>query len=291
LVGSNVYNATLAASLVTILINAALVRYVPEWIAQRRFGQYASAKNRLIENHVVLWGFGRIGSEMGTALDTFRLPYAVIEVDPDIVESLRNRAVCSIFGDAPSERVLEESNVRGAALVILTFTDTEKSLSVIRDIRRQNPTAPIMARGRTQTDHELLRQAGASEIIQPDLEASATMIRHALNYLKQPNGETSAYLKRFREALTGARSVPSDGQSTLPDVHEFEVDALALADQSLREARFRERFGVTVVAVRRGSGELFVNPEPDAVVKAGDRIRVFGLPNQIATLMSAKGDE
>jgi hypothetical protein len=109
------------------------------------------------------------------------------------------------------------------------------------------------------------------------------------NYLKQPNGETSAYLKRFREALTGARSVPSDGQSTLPDVHEFEVDALALADQSLREARIRERFGVTVVPVRRGSGELFVNPEPDTVVKAGDRIRVFGLPNQI--LMSAKGDE
>jgi CPA2 family monovalent cation:H+ antiporter-2 len=35
LVGDDVYNATLAASLLTILINAVLVRYVPEWLPAR----------------------------------------------------------------------------------------------------------------------------------------------------------------------------------------------------------------------------------------------------------------
>src|SRR5690242_3775006 len=35
-VGSEVYNATLAASVITILINAALVRYVPAWLVRRR---------------------------------------------------------------------------------------------------------------------------------------------------------------------------------------------------------------------------------------------------------------
>ena len=34
-VGDDVYNATLAASLLTILINAALVRLVPRWIGAR----------------------------------------------------------------------------------------------------------------------------------------------------------------------------------------------------------------------------------------------------------------
>ena len=60
-------------------------------------------------------------------------------------------------------------------------------------------------------------------------------------------------------------------------------------DQSLREARIRERFGVTVVAVRRGSGELLVNPAADTVIKAGDTIRVFGLRDQIANFMPLKG--
>ena len=35
-VGAEIYNATLAASLITILINAALVRTVPGWIARLR---------------------------------------------------------------------------------------------------------------------------------------------------------------------------------------------------------------------------------------------------------------
>ncbi len=38
-VGADVYSATLAASLVTILINAALVRMVPRWIGPARFDQ------------------------------------------------------------------------------------------------------------------------------------------------------------------------------------------------------------------------------------------------------------
>src|SRR2546422_5471837 len=35
-IGADVYNATLAASLVTILLNAALVRFVPRWIGRAR---------------------------------------------------------------------------------------------------------------------------------------------------------------------------------------------------------------------------------------------------------------
>src|SRR5207245_2421033 len=43
LVGPDVYNATLAASLVTILANAALVRYVPNRIGQLRLARHAAA--------------------------------------------------------------------------------------------------------------------------------------------------------------------------------------------------------------------------------------------------------
>jgi len=77
LVGSDVYNATLAASLVTILANAALVRYVPTWIGQARLARHAAGRvlfpRQKLEKHVVLCGFGRVGSEVGTALDTFRV--------------------------------------------------------------------------------------------------------------------------------------------------------------------------------------------------------------------------
>jgi monovalent cation:H+ antiporter-2, CPA2 family len=295
LVGPDVYNATLAASLVTILANAALVRYVPTWIGQLRLARHAAAtagfQTQRLEKHVVLCGFGRVGSEIGTALDTFHVPYVVIEVDPDIVETLRTRGIFCLFGDATHERILQEANIQSASLVIRTLPEGNKSQLVIREIRRQNPTVPILARAHTRSDHEALLQAGASEIIQPELEASATMIRHALDYLKLPTDQTCAYLERFREALGAAQAVRSVPQAPLPDVYEIEVDGSALVDQSLREARIRERFGITVVAVRRGSGELLVNPAAHTVIKAGDTIRVFGLRDQIANFMPPKDQQ
>jgi Trk K+ transport system NAD-binding subunit len=131
-------------------------------------------------------------------------------------------------------------------------------------------------------------QAGASEIIQPELEASATMIRHALDYLKLPADQSTAYLERFREAVGAAQVVSSVAGTPLPDVYEFEVDGPPLVDQSLRQARIRERFGVTVVAVRKRSGELVVNPPGDTVVNTGDKIRVFGQREQIENFIPSE---
>ena len=295
LVGADVYNATLAASLVTILVNAALVRHVPNWIGRVRLARHASGRVRVpiqkLEKHVVLCGFGRVGSEVGTALDTFHVPYVVIEVDPDIVETLRSRGILCLFGDATHERILQEANAESASLIILTLPEGSKNQLVIRNLRRLNPSVGILTRSHSRTDHEGLLEAGASESIQPELEASATMIRHALDYLKLPADQTPAYLRRFREAVGAAQIVPSVAQMPLPDVYEFDVDGPPLANQSLRQARIRERFGVTVVAVRKYCGELVVNPAADTMVNAGDKIRVFGLRDQIENFMPLRNQE
>jgi CPA2 family monovalent cation:H+ antiporter-2 len=221
LVGGNVYNATLAASLVTILVNAAQVRYLPNWIGQLRLARHAAARTafaRELENHVVLCGFGRIGGEVGTALDAFRIPYVVIEIDPDIVETLRSRGISCLFGDATHERLLHEAHIRTSSLVILALPDASKNQLVIRRIRHQNLPVPILARAHSRRDYETLLEAGASEIIQPELEASATLIRHALDYLKVPADLRSGYLDRFREAFRTARGGASATPHSLPNV-------------------------------------------------------------------------
>jgi len=288
LVDQNVYNATLAASLISILVNAALIRYVPNWIGQVRLARQAvptALAPQALTNHVVLSGYGRVGGEIGTALDTFHIPYVVIEMDPDIVETLRARGVRCFYGDASHERILEESHTNDAALVILTLPDGEKNELITRTVRHLNATVPILTRSHTRSDQEGLVHAGASRVIQPELEASATMIDYALEYLKLPADQASQYLERFRDAIGTAHTLPSTDRNTLPGVFEFAADNLPVVDQSLRESRIRERYGVTVVAVERNSGELIVNPSPDTVIMRGDKIRVFGLREQIQNLL------
>jgi K+/H+ antiporter YhaU regulatory subunit KhtT len=50
--------------------------------------------------------------------------------------------------------------------------------------------------------------------------------------------------------------------------------------QSLRKLALRPTFGVTVVAVRRGS-ETTVNPDADFVLEAGDVLVLLGRPEKL----------
>jgi CPA2 family monovalent cation:H+ antiporter-2 len=287
-VGAEIYNATLAASLVTILINAALVRTAPGWIARLRGVQERAAPTgveRAAVEHVVLCGFGRVGSAVGEALETFGIRFVVIERDPDIVRGLRSRAVPCLFGDAAQPRLLEEAGSAGASLVVVALPEMDRAQLVVRGVRALSPRVPILARAHSAPAREGLVESGATEVIEPELEAAATLIRHALRKLSLPQTRVLQYLTRFRGAMNPGEADTAAASSTaepLPEVHEVSLIAGALADLSLGEARIRERFGVTVVSVERPGGDAVLNPSADTRLRAGDRLRVFGLPEQVA---------
>jgi CPA2 family monovalent cation:H+ antiporter-2 len=287
-VGAEIYNATLAAALVSILINAALVRTVPGWIARLRGVAERPAPagfERAATEHVVLCGFGRVGSAIGEALETFGIRFVVIERDPDIVRGLRSRALPCLFGDAAQPRLLEEAGSGHASLVVVALPEMDRAQLVVRGVRALSPHVPILARAHSKAARDGLAAFGATEVIEPELEAAATLIRHALRQLSLPQSRVLDYLTRFRGAMSPAGADTGAGLGTaeaLPEVYEVVLDAGALADQSLGEARVRERFGVTVVSVERPGGEAVLNPSAATHLRPGDRLRVFGLPEQVA---------
>src|SRR5881396_1330783 len=282
LVGDDVYNATLAASLFSILFNALLVRHVPDWLDAlwhfRARGPSVAESTRA--GGVVLCGFGRVGSEIGEALETFEIPYAVIERDPDICAQLRARGVPCVFGDAAHRELLARAGVARAPLVIVALPEIERARLAVAAVRALRADVPLLARAHGRAEAEALRAKGATEIIQPELEASATLIRHALAALGLPKDRTIAYLERYRSAMERADAGDAAAAVPLPEVRELTLRKGGVADQSLSDARIRERFGVTVVAVRRADG-LVLNPPPETTLRAGDVVRVFGLPDQI----------
>jgi len=156
---------------------------------------------------------------------------------------------------------------------------------VVRGVRALSPRVPILARAHSASARDALSDSGATEVIEPELEAAATLIRHALRKLSLPQPRVLEYLTRFRGAMNPAFADAGAGLKSaeaLPEVHEVMLGAGALADLSLGEARVRERFGVTVVSVERPGGQAVVNPSADTRLRPGDRLRVFGLPEQVA---------
>lgn len=284
LVGDDLYNATLAASLVSIVINAVLVRFAPGWINRWTSEGNTSATLASIDtlsNHVVLCGFGRVGSLIGSALESFSIPYVVIEIDPDIVKTLRSRGIPAIYGDPARPTILQHANASKASLVIIAVPASERSVLTADNVRRFNSHVPIIARAQGKQDRDALVGSGVNEVVQPEAEASMTMIRHALDYLKLPPSETVSYLSEFRSSVELAHYEPRDGVAELPEVRRIAIQPNMRTVGSIGDYRVRERFGVTILTITKHNQKPMMNPAPTTRLEIGDRIRVFGQPEQI----------
>jgi CPA2 family monovalent cation:H+ antiporter-2 len=291
-VGDEVYNATLAASLLTILLNASLMKWSPQVVGRLRLGpdpEQPPEPSMLNRHHVVICGYGRVGSAVGEALETFQIPFTVVERDPELIRELRARGIPCLFGDAGHRELLLHAGVRSATMVVVAMPHIGPTERAVRVARFVNPNVPILARAHERAEAESLQRMGATEVIQPELEASATLIRHVLATLHMPKERTIEYLERFRDAMLMGRDERPPSPTPLPAVHEVALGTGRLADQSLRDARIRERFGVTVVAVVKRDGTIF-NPSPETILRSGDGIRVFGLPDQVAAFTAAAKD-
>lgn len=291
MVGNDIYNATLAASLVTILFNAVLVRQAPGVLARMRRKRYAATDLQVnpadegLQDHTVLCGFGRVGSAIGTALSTFGVPHLVVEADPDLAATLRARGIPTLFGDAAHRDILQRAGIDKASMVIVTIPDPDRARLAVMNARRLNPDAPILARAHRTSHHEVLARAGATEIIQPELEASSTLIRHAFSYLKVPDKQIRAYLRGFRKAMNALQEKSAEPSRNFAEVREISLTNSHLVGRSIHDSQIWERFHVAVVSITRPSGETVLNPDPGTVLKHDDKLRVLGFPDELDTFV------
>lgn len=242
-VGSDVYNATLAASLLTILLNAALVRYVPAWIGRRRLAREPRdlvsqpSEHERLRRHVVLCGFGRVGNALGKALDVFNIPYLVIERDPDIIRRLRVRGTPCLYGDASHRELLTTAGTADALMVIVALPEIEPAALTVRRARALNPRVPILARAHGRTEAAKLTAVGSTEVIQPEVEAAATLIRRALSHLAVPKAPILEYVDRYRASpQTSHRVTMAQGNVEAPAALESPRSESPTAESSARES-------------------------------------------------------
>ena len=211
-IGNDVYNATLAASLITILINAALVRHVPDWIGRRRVAHTDldtapwPPEGESLHQHVILCGFGRVGSSLGKALEAFNLPYVVIDRNPDTIRRLQGRGTPCLYGDASHRELLMKAGAADASLMIFALPEIESAALAVARTRELSPTVPLLARAHGSAEAERLSALGVTEVIQPVVETSATLIRHTLAWFGVPKDRMLDYVERYRLSMETKRS-------------------------------------------------------------------------------------
>jgi CPA2 family monovalent cation:H+ antiporter-2 len=102
-----------------------------------------------------------------------------------------------IYGDATRPETLELARVREARAVAITFPNPEDSQITTRHAKAANRRIDVVVRG-TFASHALLRRAEASEVVDPEFEASLEFVRHVLHRFGVDGREITAVQTRMR---------------------------------------------------------------------------------------------
>jgi len=178
------YQAVLAASLVSIVVTALLSSLAHRWIEEPAHAPRAPvASPQTLSDHAIICGFGRIGSIVGKALAASGIAYAAIDLDFRVIERLRQEGIPCVYGDVAGEPVLRHAGADRARLAVVAIPDLQRARLAIRRLKTINPGMPILVRSHEPDTARALTADGAAEVIHPEFEAGVTLARHSLERL------------------------------------------------------------------------------------------------------------
>jgi CPA2 family monovalent cation:H+ antiporter-2 len=140
----------------------------------------AATDDRALRGHTILIGYGRVGGTIGDALARAGVPYVVIEQNRELFESLRDRGVPAVFGNATRRTVLELARPERAKLVIVTVPDPFQARAVVEQARRMNRAIASVVRTHSEEERAYLERAGVGLAVMGERELARAMARYAL---------------------------------------------------------------------------------------------------------------
>jgi CPA2 family monovalent cation:H+ antiporter-2 len=132
-----------------------------------------------LTNHVVLVGYGRVGSVIGAALIEAKMPLLVIESDEDIVETLRKQALDALNGNAADPELARAANYPAARCLLVAVPDGFEGGQIVEQARAISPSLPIIARSHSDEETAHLQRHGASKVIMGEQLIAHAMIEDA----------------------------------------------------------------------------------------------------------------
>lgn len=296
LIGPGVMQPLLAAITLSMLTapylirhNKRIARFLMRQAGPDRTGlERIEAANLALarREHVLLCGYGRVGQNVARVLEGEGFEFLAMELDPMRVRSALVAGDAVIYGDAADEGVLKSAGLERATAVVVTFSDTARSLSIVRAVRRQRKELPILVRAIDDTYLEDLLAAGATEVVPETFEAALTLVSNTLHMLDVPPSRANRAIgeirrQRYKTLRSVIRADPA-GRTDESGTFREELHTVVLPPgawsigRTIEEIRGRGA-EVSFTAVRR-DGIIGRDPDPGMTLREGDVVVLFGTP-------------
>lgn len=222
-----------------------------------------------LRNHYILCGYGRMGRQVAQELADERVPFIVVDPNPEPVEEAQQSGLTTYQGDATLDQTLHAVGIERGSCIIAAMPSDAQNLYTILSAKTLNPRIRAIARATSEEAIQKMQRAGADAVISPYITGAKRMAAAALR-------------PQVLDFLDGI--VAGSDRSFYMEEFLLEEGVCPYIGESLRNAHLRAKSGALILAIRRADHELIVGPGGDTHLLAGDLLICMGTAEQLRSL-------
>ena len=215
-----------------------------------------------MKQNFAIVGLGRFGGSICRTLIESGQEVLAIDNNEDRVNEYMNIATHAVVANAQDEMTLRSLGIRNFDHVIVAIGEDIQASILVTLMVKEMGVPSVVAKAQNSYHARVLEKIGADRVVHPERDMG---IRSAHNLVSK---NILDYLEL------------SDDFSLV----EIRVANPKFFNKSLLELNFRQRFGLTVVAIRRSNGEVVVSPDANEFVRENDNLLVIGETDDVDVL-------
>ncbi|HSB82488.1 MAG TPA: TrkA family potassium uptake protein [Candidatus Methylomirabilis sp.] len=209
---------------------------------------------------VAVIGLGRFGSSVARTLAESGCEVLGVDVDEARVKAIADQVTDAVCANALEEEALRSLGLRNFEVVVVAIGHEVEASILVTVLLKEMGIPKIVAKAQDDLHGRVLQKVGADIVVFPERDMGI----------------------RLAHTLISRNVIDEIQLSTDYSILEIVAPPRFLA-RSLRELELRQRFGLTVLAIRR-EDRIIVSPDADQVVEEGDILVTLGQPEKLERL-------
>lgn len=202
----------------------------------------------------VIIGLGRFGGSICRTLVESGQEVLAIDSNEDRVNEYMSIATHAVVANAQDEMTLRSLGIRNFDHVIVAIGEDIQASILVTLMVKEMGVPNILAKAQNEYHARVLEKIGADRVVHPERDmgqrlAHNLVSKNILDYLELSDEFSLA---------------------------EINVTNRKFYGKTLDELDFRQRFGLNVVAIRRGNQDPIVTPSAEELVQKNDHLVVIG---------------
>lgn len=292
----NVSSMLLGAGVISMAVTPYMVENARSWgrfLSQKNSDEHKELQTLIstekLSDHVIICGFGRVGQTVSRFLKQDNIPFVAIDTDPLRTSKARDAGEHILFGSSRQTELLKAANLDEAKLVVIAFGEDRQSIEVIKKVRSLSETVPILVRTRNDDQFEVIKRAGANEVVPESLEGSLMLVSQVLaltgvpfaRVIRRVQKERKNHYNHLHGFFQGEDTdLSATGMNEVEIAHALTIQQKSYAcGKSIACLKLKEN-KVDVVSIRRQDKEI-IDPEDGMIIIEDDTLVIRGKVRKI----------